>query len=76
MRAFAAALLLIALVPVLLIVAIAMGPIIVTLLFVAACALVVFLLWNIPIALAAFGHSIEKSARSHRAQHRSLTPNG
>ena len=65
MRVLGSAILVIALVPVLLVVAIALGPVIVTLLFAAGCALVVFLLWNIPIGLGVLGHSIEKSAKSH-----------
>jgi hypothetical protein len=65
MRVLGSAILVIALVPVLLVVAIALGPVIVTLLFAAGCALVVFVLWNIPIGLGVLGHSIEKSAKSH-----------
>jgi hypothetical protein len=72
MRILIPAVLLVALVPVLLVVAIAFGPILVTLLFVAACGLVVFVLWNIPIALVALGHSIQKSAKSHHVRREAL----
>jgi hypothetical protein len=76
MRMLSPAIFLIAVIPVLLIVAIAMGPIIVTLLFAAGCALVVFVLWNIPIALGVLGHSIQKSAQSHHVRHESPKLNG
>jgi hypothetical protein len=71
MRMLGSAILVIALVPVLLVVAIALGPVIVTLLFAAGCALVVFVLWNIPIGLGVLGQSIEKSAKSHHSSHAS-----
>jgi hypothetical protein len=71
MRMLGSAILVIALVPVLLVVAIALGPVIVTLLFAAGCALAVFVLWNIPIGLGVLGHSIEKSAKAHHSSHAS-----
>jgi len=67
--AVGAAIFLVLLVPIVLLVAIAFGPIVVMLLFAVACALGVFILWNIPIALVALGHSIERSAKSHHARH-------
>jgi hypothetical protein len=69
MRMLGSAIFVIALVPVLLVVAIALGPVVVTLLFAAGCGLVVFVLWNIPIGLSVLGHSIEKSAKSHHSSH-------
>ena len=65
------AIFLIVLAPLLLVLAIAAGPVAVMLLFIVACALGVFVLWRIPMAVVALGRSIQRSAKSHHAQYRS-----
>lgn len=57
-------------IPLLLIVAIALGPVAVVAVAVAGFGLVVFLLWSIPVGLSMLGRSAERHLRhEHDARH-------